>query len=245
MKITINTPRHLIALLIAALLIAACGGSGGATPTPTPTPAEIAAAAGRATRAGQSMRFTITIDGARVYTDATRLFALTRVEGQLRRPDGALATLRVRSVAGVAEIRTVSLAGRQYFTNPINRAWQCLAAGAGFDPLVLFDAQQGLEYILENQLRDVTLVGEEQINGRQTYHLRGMIDGATLAAISGDRIGRGPVTADVWADRETLRLAQLILVDGAGADEPASIWTLTFDEYDAPVDLRAPVECDG
>ncbi|HMO56499.1 MAG TPA: LppX_LprAFG lipoprotein [Roseiflexaceae bacterium] len=232
-----SSSRWVPAVLLGLLLLAGCGGG-----EPPPAPDELAAAAGRATHAAQSLRFSITIEGARVYTDDTRLFSLSRVEGQLQRPDGALATLRARSLAGVAEIRTVSLAGRQYFTNPVTRAWQCLAPGTGFDPVILFDAERGLEQLLQQQYTGVTLVGEETIDGRATYHLRGQIAGAALAAISGDRIGGDMVQADVWADRSSMQLVQIVLVSGAEGAQP-STWTLRFSGYDEPVDLRAPVEC--
>jgi lipoprotein LprG len=64
-----------------------------------------------------------------------------------------------------------------------------------------------------------------------------------MADISGGLIGAAPVTADIWADRETLRLAKIVLVDQApGAPEPTT-WTLVFSTYDQPVDVRPPIEC--
>jgi lipoprotein LprG len=231
-------------LVITAVLLAACGGGiGGPTPTPTPTPAEIAAGVGRATQAAESLRFSVTLAGRPVFTDSSGLFALTTMEGALRRPAGVIATLQVSSAAGLAELRTVSLDGRQYLTNPLTRAWQCLPPGAAFDPAVLFDPQRGIEALLQSGLQDVTLVGEEEIGGRPSYRLRGTIEGGRLAEISGGLLGAGPVTAELWADKETLRASRMVLVDSATDPAEPTTWTLTFSGYDEPVDVRAPVEC--
>ena len=105
--------------LVVALIITGCGGAAPVvTPTPTPTPAEISARAGQATGAAQSLAFSITITGQPVYTDPSRVFVITAIDGALRRPDGVLATLKLRSAAGLAEVRTVSLQGNS--TPPIH-----------------------------------------------------------------------------------------------------------------------------
>lgn len=236
--------RATLLIVIAAYFFAGCGaGAPTVTPTPTPTPAEISARAGQATGAAQSLAFSITVTGHPVYSDASRVFAITAIEGALRRPDGALATLTLRSAAGVGEVRTVSLAGKQYITNPLTRAWQCLTPGQAFDVAILFDPQKGLERLLQDGIENITLVGEEELDRRLTYHLRGTIPGARLAEISGGVIGVAPVAADIWADRETLRLAKIVLVDKApDASEPTT-WTLIFSAYDQPVEVRAPIEC--
>jgi lipoprotein LprG len=235
--------RVLAALLLTALLLAACQpGTPAATPTPTPTPAELAAAIGRATQQATSLRFAVTVAGEPVFTDSTRLFALTAMDGAVQRADGALATLRVQSAAGVVEVRTVSASGRQYITNPLTRAWQCLAPGQSFDPAALFAQGGGLEGLLQDGLESVELLPEEQLAGRPQVHLRGTVEGARIAAVSGGLIGAGPVTAEIWADRETLRATRLVLVDAPAGAEPTT-WTMTFSGYDEQVEIRAPVEC--
>lgn len=240
-------PRHVHTILLitaVALFLAGCGaGAPTVTPTPTPTPAEIGARAGQATSAAQSLAFSIAVTGQPVYSDPSRVFIITSIEGALQRPDGALATLRLRSAAGVSEVRTVSLAGKQYLTNPLTRAWQCLAPGQAFDVAILFDPQKGIERLLQDGIENITLIGEEDLDGRPTYHLRGTIPGQRLAEISSGLIGATAVTADIWADRGTFRLAKIVLVDQAPDAQEPTTWTLLFSAYDQPVDIRAPIEC--
>lgn len=229
-------------LLVA--LLAACGGSTPApTATPTPTPQELSAQIGQATQASQSVHFQIALSGKPVAADTTGLTVLTSMEGDLQRPDGVLAVLGVTIGGAVAEIRTVSLAGKQYLTNPITRQWQCLPPGAAFDPAVLFAPTSGVEALLQNDFDDVTLIGQEQLNGQPQYHLRGTIAGEKLQAISLNLLGVGPVTVDLWADIATMRATRIVLVDGASDAQQPSTWTVDFGDYDKTVDVRAPVQC--
>jgi lipoprotein LprG len=241
-------------LVLIALLLVACAGpsepSPNATltpspaPTPTPTPREISAAIGRATLESQSVNFVIELSGRPVAIDASSTTFLNRMEGDLQRPDGVLALLSVTlGASAVAEIRTVSLDGRQYITNPITREWTCLAPGAAFDPAILFAPDQGIEHLLQAGFQEVTLVGTEQIDERPHYHLRGAMDGAQLQAISLGLLGAGPVAVDLWADAATMRLTRLVLVDSASDPSDPSTWTINFRDYGKAVDVRAPVQC--
>lgn len=236
---------HIVILLMLAGLLAACGGQATPTPvpTPTPTPREISARISQATQASQSVHFTITLSGKPVQADSTGLFTLNSVEGDLKRPDSVLAILSVSAGSGVAEIRTVSLAGQQYATNPITRQWTCLAPGTALDPAVLFDPEQGVEYLLQEGFDEISLVGTEDLAGSPHYHLRGTIAGAKLQQISQNMLGAGPVAVDFWADAATMRLSKMVLVDSATDQNNPSTWTVEFSDYDKTIDVRAPIQC--
>nr|WP_255603135.1 LppX_LprAFG lipoprotein [Oscillochloris sp. ZM17-4] len=221
----------------------ACGGAAQPTPTPTPTPLEISAQVGRATQAAESVHFAISLAGKPVYADSGNIFVLNSMEGDLKRPDSVLAVLSVSAGAGVAEIRTVALDGKQYITNPITREWSCLAPGSAFNPAVLFDPQQGVEHLLQTGFDDVTLVGVEDLAGRPSYHLRGTIAGDKLQPISMGLLGAGPAAVDLWADQETLRASKLVLVDSSSDATAPSTWTITFSGYGKTIDVRAPAAC--
>lgn len=240
--------RALLLLIAGSVLIAGCDAGGPPAvptaspppPTPTPTPAALAAQIGQATQRAQSFHFDIAVGGAPVYADSSGIFALSGIAGDLRRPDGVLATVKVGGGSGTSEIKLVSLAGKQYITNPITTAWQCVPPGELFDPAVLFDPAKGFEYVLQQGYRNVALVGTEDINGQPNIHLTGRIDGDLLKPISGEQIGAGPVKADVWADAATLRATQVVLVDPASGARDATTWDVLFSAYDTPVDVQAP-----
>jgi lipoprotein LprG len=242
--------RALLLFTIISLLVACdMGGEASAptvvptptsVPTPTPTPAQLSAQIGQATQAGSSFHFEIALSGKPVFADSTKLFAISSIVGDLKRPDGVLATLKASSGGGINEIKSVSLAGKQYITNPITLAWQCLPPGNVFDPAILFDPTKGFEYLFQQQYRDVALQGTEQLAGKPSYHLRGTLPGQALRAISGDLLGAGDVKADIWADTATKRISRLVLVDSATDAAIPTTWTITFSDYEKAVDVRAP-----
>jgi lipoprotein LprG len=240
--------RH-FTLLVACLLLVACD-LGGPTPsvtptptlapTPTPTPAQLSAQVGRATLGSQSFHFAIALSGKPVYADPSEQLAILGVDGDLKRPDGVQAIVKGRAAAAIIDVRLVSLAGKQYITNPITRQWQCAPAGSVFDPVVLFDAGAGVEYLLQNAFENVELVGTEDLAGRPNLRLRGSIAGPRLMAISANSLGLGRVNADLWADSATMRITQIVLVDPATDANNPTTWKITFSEYDKALDVRAP-----
>jgi len=240
--------RALLLLAIACLLVACDMGAATVVPTPaptvaptpTPTPAELSAQIGQATQASPSVHFEITLSGKPVFADATQLFAISSIAGDLKRPDGVLATLKASASGGVNEIKSVSLAGKQYITNPITLAWQCLPPSSAFDPAILFDPNKGFEHLLQQQYRDVALLGSQELAGKSNYHLRGTLPGQALREISGTMLGAGAVKADLWADVATKRASQLVLVDSATDAANPTTWTIVFSDYEKAVDVRTP-----
>jgi lipoprotein LprG len=160
--------------------------------------------------------------------------------GDLKRPDAVLATLKVSASGGLSEIKSVSLAGKQYITNPITLAWQCLPTGTAFDPAILFDPNKGFEFLLQKQYQNVALLGTEELAGKPSYHLRGTLPGQALREISGTMLGAGDVKADLWADTATKRVSQLVLVDSATDAASPTTWMIVFSDYEKAVDVRAP-----
>jgi lipoprotein LprG len=246
--------RSYTLLLLVCLLLAACdiGGQPAATPTPvptptptpvptpTPTPAQLSDQIGKVMLAVQSFHFAINLSGKPVYTDQSQIFEIISIEGDLKRPDSVLATVKLRGAGSLVEVRMVSLAGKQYITNPITRQWQCAPVGSIFNPAVLFDPTAGIEHVLQQDFEQVTLVGREDLGGRPNLHLRGTLAGAPLMTISANSLGLGAVTGDLWADAETMRITQIQLVDPATDPTSPTTWKLTFSEYDKAVDVREP-----
>jgi lipoprotein LprG len=243
--------RALALLGAACLILSACDLGGApslptavptptAAPTPTPTPAELSAQVGQATQSSSSFHFEIALSGKPVFADSSKLFAISSIVGDLKRPDGVLATLKASSGGGVNEIKSVSLAGKQYITNPITLAWQCLPPSTAFDPAILFDPSKGFEHLLQQQYRDVALLGSEELAGQPSYHLRGTLPGQALREIGGGLLGAGDVKADLWADPATRRARQLVLVDSATEATNPTTWTIVFSDYEKAVDVRAP-----
>lgn len=238
--------RWLLLWLAGGLLVACSGAPTPAeppTPTPTPDPEVLARQIMDATEAAESLAFRIDFAGEPVYADPDGLFQMLDMQGGLQRPDAARATIRVRSVGSIAEIRLVSLEGQQYATNPITRDWLCFPPGALFDPVLLFDTEQGVSPLLREEFTTITLEGSEEQDGELHYHLRGTIDAAPLRQMSMGMLGAGPVAVDLWASQETLRASRIVLTDTATNPDNPSQWHVALAEYNEPVEVVAPTEC--
>src|SRR5689334_12367401 len=114
--------RRAVLALCAIALIASCDSGGGPeatavppptptftpVPTPTPTPKQIAASIGKATQEAPSFHFAIALGGAPVYSDPSKFLTIKSIDGDLRRPDGVLATVQASTVASVLDLKVVS-----------------------------------------------------------------------------------------------------------------------------------------
>jgi lipoprotein LprG len=247
-----HTFIRVLSLCAAAwLLLAGCGTAETAqqptsVPTATPTPRERVEQVVQATQDAETFSFEMDFRGATVYADPqTQQYALLSVQGDVQRPDGALARIRVQRSGIIAEIRLVSLEGQLYTTNPITREWQCASSEALFDPAVLFDPQRGIAQLISEELDDVRLEGVEDLEDLDGphYHLSGTMPGEPLRELSFELLGAGTVEADVWADVETLRASRIVLVDTATNPDNPSTWIMSLGDYGEDVNIRAPITC--
>ncbi len=243
------TPRYILSVIIlAAITILAACGRGTATqgtPTPTLSVAQITDEVMQATQDATSFHFDITFEGKPAFADPDGMFQIVDIAGDLERPDAAMVAIRVRSVGSIAVVRLVSLDGQLYVSNPITRKWRCLPPGSVFDPVVLFDPEQGLDYLIREQFEDATLETIEELDEDNTphYHIQGTINDPTFYDISYRMIGAGEVEVDVWADTETKRVSKMILVDTASDPEEPTRWIMHLSQYNEDFDIHAPMEC--
>ncbi len=229
-------------LSLTILLLSACAAPAipVATPTPMMTPRELSAAIAQATQASQSFHVQIDLNGRPVALDAAGTTLLGGMSGDLVRPDELQAVVQVAQGALRASVSTISLAGRQYLSEPLTGAWSCLEPGAVFDPILIFAPDQGLDALLGSGLQEVELVGEEPIDGQPQLHLRGSVDAAQAQTALPGLLAEGPVELDLWADTATLRLTRLRML--SNPTDPTT-WTFSFSAYDQPVSIEAPIAC--
>lgn len=241
---------HLFLLLAVSLLLAGCGDTSSpaqqSTPTPTINPEELTSRIMQATRETSSFHFTIDFQGKPVFADPNETFEILDIEGDLERPNAALVKIRVRNVGSIIAINLVSLEGQLYVTNPVTREWRCLEAGMVFDPIVLFDPERGIDYLIREHFAEVQLLGIEELgeNNQPHYHLTGTINDPSFYEVSYGMIGAEEVVVDVWADTETLLVSQLVMVDTASDEDDPSTWAMRLSNYNQERDIRAPVECE-
>lgn len=231
-------------LLGVALVVSACGSSNkqqtpAATPAPTPTPRAILDAASARWGQVKSAHYTLTIDG-NVYLDDQHTLALRGAQGDLLRPNSATAKANISLAGANVSINMIAVGNSQFITNPITGKWQQAPQGLNYNPSIIFDPQNGIQGVLR-KAQDLSLVGNEQVNGAATQHLRGKVARAAVTPMTGNAFKGDPIDFDIWVTKDTRDIVKIVLHDTA-SDQGASpaTWTLLMSKLNSPVTIATP-----
>lgn len=215
-------------LLLVALIVAACGGSGAAE---LPL-AEALETSGRNFDNLESVRFSITVDGVPVSFDDEGTLTASSADGQYDAPESFQALVEVSAFGLSAELGAISIGADRWITNPVTTEWELLDIGIGFDPLVLFDPQDGVGATVAGL--DATLVA---FGSR--YEVTGKVGGPTVKVLTAGLLSEGELDITLFIDADSLQITEIgFETEG---DEGTSEWTIEFSEFDDPVSIDPPV----
>jgi hypothetical protein len=233
MEVTMYKTRMIIAA--GAVLLAACAGPTALPPTPTPAPEELLDRATQAMLTMNSAKFLVVRQGTPAVLDPATGITMTEATGQYQAPDRVSASIKVNLLGNVVEIQMLWLPEGNFVTNPLTQAFEQAPAETGLDGADLF-TPEGMPGMLEEALQDVVLVGEEAIEGRQTYHLQGEADGASLASVTAGGLASGTdYPVDVWLDMVESHVVRIQISEPDGNG-----WLIDFYDIDEPVEIQAP-----
>jgi lipoprotein LprG len=135
----------------------------------------------------------------------------------------------------------VTIGAESWTTDLLSGNWGPAPVEFGYDPTILFDIQGGLGPVL-NRLVDPKLQGEEEIDGRSSYHIDATAEESSIGPLTGDTMHGSPVAVSVWVDEATSDLLQIRLVEPAssGKEQPAT-WVLTMSDHGESVEIAPPV----
>ncbi|MEM7336159.1 MAG: LppX_LprAFG lipoprotein [Chloroflexota bacterium] len=188
--------------------------------------------------------FFIERDGAPAYVDPPdNLFVFRRAEGDFTAPERAQAIVRIIGPGLITDVQVVTIAEVQWQTNPLTGEWEVLPPNWGFDPTVLFDAEVGLQSILQNDMSDVKLEGVEQLDGEgngRFQKISANIDGQRLFTMSNGLIGPTQVQAELWIDTDTFNLHRVVIVEPE--EEEPSVWEVKFSQFNQAIPISSPIE---
>jgi predicted small lipoprotein YifL len=230
---------NLCLFLILTLSMAACSKSG----PPTLPPEEIITKAIERLKSTPGFHFTIDRTGALAYIDSDNTLAVNRIDGDFVTPDRVKGKIRVSASGFPAEVSFVSIEGRYWQTNPLNQTWEEYDPGTVFNPANLFDAQKGIQPMLQSDLYELKLVGNEKLDkwpGQQLYHLSGKMKGERIAEITFGLIGPAVLDVSVWVTPKTFEVDRIQIINPVeGSDQPTT-WTVDFLNYDLQADIQPP-----
>jgi lipoprotein LprG len=246
-----DIPTHrttsLIAVFALAVSVASCGGDGAADeptePTIPPDPASIVNASAAAMGATESVRFELSRTGTPVFIDQVGSLSLDSVVGEFEVPGSAQAVLQVEVDGGVvSELGAVALDDEIWLSNPITGLYEPLPAGIDVDPSSFFDPTGGWQPLMEN-LTDVELVGVEERDGADRYHITATAPAEQVEVITARLVRNQNVDIDFWIQPVTghVRAAEFSTdIDGGEAQ-----WTLKLSEYGDDFDIELPESIDS
>ncbi len=238
-----------LSLLLVSLL-AACGEDPKPTvtpPTPTvlvppsPTPAPdartIAKAAAEKLKTINSLHFLVNILTGQV--DIYNGISFKKAEGDFLQPTSYKAKLRVSVAIAQVDAEIVGVGNEQCLSlRNLGNSWQKLPADVGFKASVLFDPEKGLGAVV-TKVKDIEIVGTEQLDGVEVYHLKGIVAGTDIAPITASTLGKTDVDYETWIGKSDSIIRKVTFKERS-TDPNASNWELTFSKFNDPVKIEKP-----
>lgn len=181
----------------------------------------------------KTAKFLITADGTIAGV------ALKRAEGVLTKEGSAQGTAQVEQLGATVELAFTIIGQTMYLKGPTGDYQQlplALAASV-YDPSAILDPERGIAKVLATA-KDGKTEGTESVDGQETYrvaanmsaeHLVNVVPGVT-----------GSVPGKLWIAKDGKRLLKAAFALPAVGEAKGGTVTVTFKEFDAPVNISAP-----
>ncbi len=218
-------------LALAGFGLAACGPGAPSAPTPD----ELLDRAAQAVSAMTSAQYTLVREGAPVVLDRATKSTFTEAAGKYQAPDRVSATLKVSLLGNVVSVQMLWLPEGNYITNPLTQAWTAAPPGASFNGAEIFGAD-GLPALLRDGVQNATLIGQESLEGLESYRLKGEADGAQLVALTAGTLAPGTsYPVEIWIETTTSNLVRVRISEPDGNG-----WLIDLFAINEPVEIKAP-----
>lgn len=223
----------LVVLLSGAALLGGCSGGG----DESVDAAAVFAESVTAMQALQSFHFTYDVAKP---ADSPKVEGLeiVRIVGDVTAEGNMQATIDVLQNGVPLQVAFVAAGPTHYIQDPTTQKWQ--GVPAAFSPVGSLNLNSGTIQVLE-KIVDPSYVGTEDIGGSATYHLKGEVAAADVAAIAGSTSTDAPFAGDVWVGTDD-HLVRRILLAGAATDSEVEGTTRTIElsDFDKPVEIVPP-----
>ncbi|PKB79371.1 MAG: hypothetical protein BZY88_13630 [SAR202 cluster bacterium Io17-Chloro-G9] len=174
---------------------------------------------------------------------STELFPgveMTRASGVVDIPDDFSVTVEAQSANPRAyiEFSAVSVGGRAYMTDFFTGRWRQVKVESL--PVNLGRLGATLAGIIAS-VESSQAVGTEVLSGHETVVITGQIQSQVLAGLVPGAARGYNVGLELWVEESQGLLVQALITGQVmAADAPATARLLTFDGFDAPVDIAPP-----
>jgi hypothetical protein len=241
------------ALGLVVALVVACNPTPQVTQTPAPDPQTLLNTAAAAVRNARSVRIKLQLTGAPSYVDPPptpggqgNYIAFVSADGAYLAPDRVQAKVVARLFGVPGEVEVIAIGDDQWMRNAVltGNLWVRRQFAPGFNAAKLVSSDQGIESALK-AVRDVEMIGAENVDGTPMYHIKGHAAGSDVAALTVGLIRGVDVLIDAYIVVETGLVDRVVLVqpETVTDQEPKpTTWTLEIFDYDATdIQINPPV----
>ena len=163
---------------------------------------------------------------------------IERAEGDLERGGDAKGTIQLIFGAQLIEVEFVVLGDTAWLKYPTGGWAQAGSIANIYDPSAILDPERGVANLLTTATNPRT-DGEERVSDVDTWRVKVDIDqDAANTLVPGVPDG---LSGTVWLDKESKRVVKAVVDSPASGSNPASAITLELTNYDAAVEISAPV----
>lgn len=237
---SIRTFRLVAVVLLALVLVAACGKDGDKSKEaaqPRPDAARLLQQA--ADRMEQSKSFHFVLDHEKGATPIVLGLLMSRAEGDVVRPDRLRADVNASFSGANLKTTLVSIGDRAQITNPFNPGqWQDLPSGTRLRDI--FDPAAGTTAALRS-VKDAKITGDDTIGGVKVWKVEGTVDAAALGALA--TIAESGYTArgTAWIGQNSPEVYRIRLEGPLGSrDTPEVIRRLELSRFDENITINPP-----
>lgn len=227
-KWNVRVPVMLLLLLVLGAALTGCNKAPGAEELLTTAAQKLADA--------ETVQFAVEREGAAPEVDLGLLtVGLLGAQGAYQSPDTAFANVSMDAGGTVSEAEVLWTGGEVMFRfPPLINSFTAVDLGDSFNPPDMFAADSGVPKLLEG-LDNVTVVGEDDVDGVAAWHITGSESKERVAELMGFDVPDELNQVQVWVDRNTGELlrVRIDLNDG-------SAWVVDFFGYGEPVEIPSP-----
>lgn len=164
---------------------------------------------------------------------------ITRVDGDVVKPNKLAGDMSALFSGLPINVKVVVDGESQYMTDPASGKWAAMSPA--FNVAEFFDPSKGVADILAN-VKGLTLDGTENVEGVDSYRLKGKVPASALKSLSPEVTATGDLAATLWIGANDFLLRRVQLQGPILEGEPADISrTITITDYNKEVKIETPV----
>ncbi len=229
------TIRSLFALPLLILLIFVMTACGGDTSS-TPTAAQLIKNAQTALQKVTAYHFNLAAQGA----GAGSFLVVKSADGDTVVPDKLQADADAVVLGNIVKVKIISLAGKQYVTDPISGRWQ--TTSGLLDPRTLSDSKTGIVAIL-GLIQNPSTPTDSSVDGKSCWNINGKLNAKDIQGITG-----GGTPADAKDDVSACigksdNLPYQIRITGMAiqGDTNQTVRTFKLSKFNESISIVAPI----